>query len=93
MSTNAAVTKTTTSTVEVTLDDFDTEEILEYLGSTHLTRSEVEKLKEILFENYGVDAFGAHVYSLDNLGDQLKFEACKEAMEKYSLAELEKRLA
>lgn len=91
-----ATTKEITATAEVSLDAFDIDDIIDHLDHTHLTSDELNDLANII-RNKGVlvalDKEEGIELIFDNLSDQLKFEICQEAMQKYSIEELQKRLA
>lgn len=87
-------TKEITTTAEVSLNDFDVNEIIEYLQSIHITKDEYDRLYNVLRKNKVLVRLSdaEPEYMFDNLADQFKFETCLEAMKKYSQEELQKRL-
>lgn len=81
---------------DVSMAEFDTDDILEELKGRHWSHNELMELKE--FVKKELKAKGEEedkvkgLVRIESLADQLKLEAFAEAINKYSLAEVQKRL-
>lgn len=89
------ITKEVTAQATISLNDFDVDDIIGHLDDIHLNREELEQLHMVLKNNKVLVRLedAEPQYMFDNLGDQYKFQICKEAMQKYSIEDIQKRLA
>jgi hypothetical protein len=88
-------TFTTEAEIDVSLSDFDTEDLIDEIKERYLTRIELEDLKKYVLKglNEVEKRIGIENFKIETLCDQLKVEAFIEAMNNNTLPEIIKRLA
>lgn len=88
-------TKTFTSEVDVSLNDFHDFEILDYVMENHWTKSELGQLKDFVLKELKDQApeEAEYFFPVKTLADIQKYELLLEAFKKFTLPELERRLS
>jgi hypothetical protein len=82
-----------TATVNVSISDFDTDDIIDYLrDECFLNADQIETLQDIIDEK-NIDIDKEVVIKPKTLADRMKLELIAEVFDKYSQAELERRLS
>jgi len=83
--------------VDIELDEFDDEEVIEYaielLSNSHISDKKKKRFEKILKDNYGLENHEIlGDIDLDNLSNKMKFEYLVSIFDKYSIEEIESKL-
>lgn len=89
------MTKRVTVDVECSVEDFDVDDVIYDLKKRHLTQDELEDIYEFSRKRLKKRSPKDNVIEVevDSLLDKMKFELLKEAMQRYTLHELENKLS
>lgn len=87
------ITVEKTVTIDLDLDEFDTDELIQELKSRHLTRWAKKELLEFVSEFKIKTGSNTVMIETETLADVMKVELLQEAVKKYSYIQLSTLLA